>query len=168
MTKFFKENAAIILLVITIIIVALIVVFKNKDEKKSTGYDLSKMEVIDVAKATELYADVEPHFFIIARDTCSACQDFIPEVNEIIDEYKIKVYYINLLEIDRESEDYKKFAELLKYVYVYDDEIGTIASFIGYTPMLLISSNNETIWGSLGSMSASALEPVLKEYSIIK
>ena len=168
MSKFIKENIATILLVLTIIIIATIVVVKNKNEKVENAYDLSKVKVIDIKKATELYADVEPHFFIIARESCSACQSFLPAVNELIDKYKIEVYYIDLLKIDREGEDYEAFTKLLNFTYEYDGKVGTMDKFIGYTPMILISSNNETIYGSLGSMSVSALEPVLKEYSIIK
>lgn len=168
MIKFIKENIATILLVITIIIVAVIVVLKDKNEKEENTYDLSKVKIVDIKEATKLYADVEPHFFIIARDTCSACQSFLPAVNELIDKYKIEVYYIDLLKMDREGEDYEAFTKLLNYTYEYDGQVGTMDKFIGYTPMLLISSNNDTIYGSLGSMSTSALEPVLREYSIIK
>ncbi len=168
MTKFLKENAAILLLVVTIIIVALIIAFKKNNEEKENVYDLTKVHIVDIKEATELYKDVEPHFFIVARDTCSVCQTFMPTVNELIDKYKIDVYYIDLLKIDKKSAEYQEFTKLLNYKYEYDGKVGTMDTFIGYTPMLLISSNNETIYGSLGSMSTSALEPVLKEYSIIK
>ena len=168
MVKFLKENIAIILLVITIIIVALIIVFKKNKEDKENVYDLTKVNIIDIKKATELYADIEPHFFIIARDTCTHCQTFMPAVNELIDKYKIDVYYIDLLKIDKQSEEYQEFTKLLNFRYEYDGKKGTMDTFIGYTPMILISSNNETIYGSLGSMSATALEPILREYSIIK
>ena len=168
MNKFIQENKTLLLLVLLILVVVLILVFKKKEEPKKDDYDLSKVKIVTLDEVISLYDDVEPHVYIVARNTCSACQTFMPAVNEVIDKHHITVYYINLLDIDYDTPQYAIFKTLLNYNYEYQDKKGTMDNFMGYTPMILISSNHDTIYGSLGSMTADAFEVILKEYGIIK
>ena len=125
MSKFIKENSAVLLLALLILVVVCIVIFKPKD-KDDVKYDLSKVKIIDVEQAVKLYADIEPHVYVIGREGCSACETFIPAVNELIDQYGIDIYYIDLLQMDRESEEYKQFISLLNYRTEYDGKKGTM------------------------------------------
>ena len=168
MNKFIQENRTLLLLLFLILVVVLIIVFKPKDKDGKDSYDVSKVKIITIDEAISLYGDIEPHIYIVCRDTCSNCQTFMPAVNKIIDKYHIDVYYIDLLKIDRTTPQYEIFKSLLNFQYEYENQKGTMDKFIGYTPMILISSNNDTIYGSLGSMTEDSFEVILKEYSIIK
>ncbi len=168
MNKFIQENRTLLLLLFLILVVVLILVFKHKEAKTDPIYDLSKVKIIDIDTAISLYDDVEPHVYIIGRETCSACQTFMPAVNEIIDKHHITVYYLDLNSIDRTTPQYEIFKSLLNFNYEYDNKKGTMDTFIGYTPMILISSNHDTIYGSLGSMTPDVFEIILTEYGIIK
>ena len=167
MNKFIQENRTLLLLILLILVVVGIIIFKKKEDK-TPKYDLSKVKVITIDDAISLYNDVEPHIYIIGRESCSACNTFIPAVNEVIERYDAEVYYIDLEAIDRDTPQYTIFKTLLNYNYEFDNKKGTMDTFIGYTPMVLISSNNETIYGSLGSMSTTTFETILMEYGIIR
>ena len=167
MSKFIQENRTLLLLIFAILVVVLIIIFKPKPKKEDI-YDLSKVKIITIDDAISLYNDIEPHVYIIGRDTCSASNTLMPAVNEIIDKYNIKVYYIDQTKIDKTSMQYAIFKKLLNKNYEYDNKKGTMADFLSYTPMIIISSNNDTIYGSVGSMTADVFEVILKEYSIIK
>ena len=80
MSKFLKENAPYLLVLLVVIVIALILIFKPK-EKPLEGYDLSKVKVIKIEEALELYKDVEPHVDIMGRSNCSACQSCLPAVS---------------------------------------------------------------------------------------
>ena len=42
-----------------------------------------------------------------------------------------------------------------------------MASYIGATPMIIISQNNKNIYGSLGYMSKNDLKNLLRSYELI-
>lgn len=168
MNKFIQENRTTLLLVLLILVVVLLLVFKKKAEPEKDAYDLSKVKEVSLDEVISLYDDIEPHVYIVARNTCSACQTFLPAVNEVIDKHHITVYYIDLLKIDYDTPQYAIFKTLLNYEYEYQNKKGTMDNFMGYTPMILISSNHDTIYASLGSMTAEAFEIILEQYGIIK
>ena len=68
--------------------------------------------------------------------------------------------------MDEEPEAQEELLKLLTYQVTYDNKQGALAMFMGYTPMIFISSNNETIYGTLGSYEKSAFEEILKEFII--
>ena len=168
MSKFIQENRTILLLALLIIVVVLLLVFRKKYEPEIDPYDLSKVKVITIEEAIPLFDDIEPHVYIIGRNGCTLCETLMPAVNETIDKYHITVYYIDIQKEDKSTPQYSIFQYLLNYQYEYSGVKGRISEFLNHTPMIIISSNHDTIYGSIGSMTQEAFEIILKEYGIIR
>jgi thioredoxin-related protein len=72
--------------------------------KSNNLKDLSYSEFNSMRK------DKETFFVIVIRDGCSHCESFIPKVEEVVDEYNITGYTLNLANLS-ESEEKEFFEE---------------------------------------------------------
>ncbi len=70
-----------------------------------------KLKDLSYSEFQSMRKNKETFFVVIIRDGCSHCESFIPKVEEVVDEYDITGYTLNLANIDEEesSEFFKQF-----------------------------------------------------------
>ncbi len=162
-----KELAPLILVLFTCLIIAIILINKPKKEVKILEYDTSFLSNIKVSEAIKEFKSSDTKIYIIGRSTCSISQKFLPILKEVVNEYKAKIYYIDLEEMLDDKTSLKEFKKLLTFEYTYENKTQDMASYIGATPMIIISQNNKNIYGSLGYMSKNDLKNLLRSYELI-
>lgn len=162
-----KELAPLILVLFTCLIIAIILINKPKKEEESSNYDTSFLSNIKVSEAIKEFKNSDTKIYIIGRSTCSISQKFLPILKEVVNEYKPKIYYIDLEEMLDDKTSLKKFKKLLTFEYTYENKTKDMASYIGATPMIIISQNNKNIYGSLGYMNKNDLKNLLRSYELI-
>ena len=71
----------------------------------------SKLKSISYSDLINKMEKNETFFFIVVRDGCSHCENFIPKVEEVLDEYDIVGYKLNYSELSKEDDElfYNKF-----------------------------------------------------------
>ena len=64
---------------------------------------------ISYSKLTSMMDEKETFFFVVKKDGCSHCEDYIPKVENVLNEYDVVGYVINLTDLS--DEDYDKIQE---------------------------------------------------------
>ena len=162
-----KELAPLILVLFTCLIVAIILINKPKEKVENLDYDTSFLSNIKVSDAIKEFKSSDIKIYIIGRSTCSISQKFLPILKEVVTEYKPKIYYIDLEAMLDDKNNLKKIKILLTFEYTYENKTQDMASYIGATPMVIISQNNKNIYGSLGYMSKNDFQNLLRSYELI-
>lgn len=67
----------------------------------------SNLKDINYSEFNKMKDNKETFFIVIYKDGCPYCEMFIPKVEEILDEYKITGYKINISNMS--EDDYKEF-----------------------------------------------------------
>lgn len=164
--KHLKESYAIYLILFTAIVVGCILFIKpNKEEV--VEYDTSMFTNINTREALSLFEDNKTHVLLIGRKTCGVCIDFLPTLQIAIAKYHFELNYLELTDMDQNSEEYKKLKEKLDYEYTLYDKTDSFGSFMGTTPMFIIIKNNKMVFGYMGSMAESVIKTRLEQYGII-
>lgn len=88
-----KENkkAIIIIIILSLIIIGIIATLLLKNLNK-TNY----IQDISYKELTEKMDNNESFVLYIGREGCSACESFNPKFTDIVNKYKIRVYYLDL------------------------------------------------------------------------
>ncbi len=68
------------------------------------------LKKIDYKEYHKMLDNKESFVLEIMRTNCSACQNFKPKLEEVVKEYKVKVYYIDTDDLDEKTQD-KIFSE---------------------------------------------------------
>lgn len=67
----------------------------------------SKMKDLSYSKLIEKLDNKETFFFVVEKDGCPYCEKYIPEMEEVLEEYNITGYVINIS--DMSESDSEKF-----------------------------------------------------------
>lgn len=161
-----KNNSALYLIFVVVLIIIAILVFNPNTNKKTLDYDTSMFNVIDNKKALELFERKEPSILFIGRKTCSASSEMIPNMQIALAKYGFEVNYLELTDLDKESDEYKKLVELLNFEYTNDGVTKPFGEFIGITPMFIVLKDGEMVFGYLGIMSTEVIGTVAKQYGV--
>lgn len=78
----------------------------------SACYEESNLKEISYSKINKMLENEEDFFFIVIKDGCSYCESFVPKVKEIVKEYDIVGYILNIS--DMSTEESKEFEEIYK------------------------------------------------------
>lgn len=143
----------VISLINTIILLGGNGTFKAKETSSGTNgsgnelvgtYDVSKMKEIT---PSELESNTKGKNTIvyIGRSTCSWCVQFVPVLNEIIDDYKIDMLYMDISKIDPDSKDYDKMVNL-PAAKDFED----VMEDFGATPMTLVVKDGKIVNATVG------------------
>ena len=76
-----------------------------------TGCSGSKLKTITYSELEEMINNKESFILEIVQTGCSACQNFTPRFKDVLNEYDVTAYSINLT--DMSDEDTTKFNQLL-------------------------------------------------------
>ena len=76
-----------------------------------TSCGSSKLVSISYSELNKKLDNKETFFFIVTRDGCSHCEDYIPKVEEILEEYDIVGYNLNFSDLSEEDDEdfYSKY-----------------------------------------------------------
>lgn len=161
-----KNNSALYLIIVVVLIIIAILIFNPNTNKETIDYDTSMFTVINNKEAIELFNKKEPSILFIGRKTCSASQEMVPNMQIALAKYGFRVHYIELTDLDKESEDFKKLVELLNFEYTNDGVTKPFGEFIGVTPMFIVIKDGEMVFGYLGTMSTTVIGTVAKQYGV--
>ena len=70
----------------------------------------SNLKSLSYSELKDKLENKEKFFFVVIRDGCSFCEAFIPRVEEVLDEYNIVGYKLNIS--DMSEDEYKEFDEI--------------------------------------------------------
>ena len=126
------------------------------DENTQTAeYDTSKVEEIDYAKFEELFKGQTNSLVLFARPTCGYCVQFMPVLNEVIEENGLKVYYLDITNMTEENET------AIRALDPFFEEN------YGYTPALAYVGNGKVAANNVGYIEKDGLESFLTSNGIL-
>lgn len=158
-TKIFLLVMGLILF-ITFAVALLVTELRKVNDKYS--YDVSSFREIDVEDAINYFEDGNTHVIFIGRKGCSACSYIIPALEEVQKNTKVKISYMDLEAIDRDSEDWLILRDNLTMKSTQDvpgeneeyeevtETYGYFVHYYGYTPTIIIIKNNKQTGGMIG------------------
>ena len=139
-----QKDIVLILLVVVLLAVAAIVTSTKKDE---INIDLPAVVIGEAGTKTITYSEYEdlmnsenPFLVVIIQDGCSHCISFEPIVDEVANEYKIPVNYLNLSTLS--SEEYSSLSKSNSYLRT--KEWGTPTTLFMYKDKVIDSLGGET------------------------
>ena len=162
-----KAKGILIAVASIVIIVALFMPnsFKNEGQKLETFAcsDVSenqendtKLTKISCKSYIEKIQEKTDNVILIARPTCGYCAQFIPILEEIVEEYGITINYFNTDALSKtEVSDFYSSSELYK-----NKKFGT--------PAMIITNDKKIVKSSIGYKDKDAAVDWLKEAGIIK
>jgi len=165
MSNHLKKYGAIYLILLLIISITLIIIFRPKNEE-TKEFDTSFFNVVNTKEAVDLFNSSKNQILFIGRPGCSACQKFVPYLKIAVAQNHITINYLNLDEIDRNSEEYQKLIEKLDFEYTLNDTKAKFGDFMGATPMFIIIKNNRMVYGYIGVMTHTRIAELLTQYGI--
>lgn len=118
-----KKSDFILIGLLLIIVVVALVSTKGTEkiniEYPVTLYGDAGMHQVDYEGYRELVDSNEPFIFVIERKECGYCQMYMPILEEVVNEKKIPIYYIDTEAVD--SEDIIKLEKENKYLKKHSD-----------------------------------------------
>jgi len=101
--------------------------------------------------------------FLLARDGCSHCQLYKPQVNEVARENNLTVYY---LDVDNLSEE--EFYDIHDNINALKDEYSSDNNAVLPTPTTVIFKNNTEIVSEVGNIGYDGFMNLLKNSGMVK
>lgn len=142
-----------ITLIIVIVILSIAIMSKKPENKQeddqnpsvdepvynvpdsSLDYDLSMFSIINVDEFCDLFSRVDhkTYFVFFGQKLCGHCQNFLPIVNQSLEEYDYNMYYLDGSNLS--SQDFVKLMKL-------DD---LIRENISYTPKVFVFRDGQAL-----------------------
>ena len=103
---------------------------------------------------------------VIGSKKCSATEYFVPimEISQAKGEYTIN--YLELLDEDPKSSEFKDLVNELDIVINYEGEEKELKEYMGSTPMIIIIKNKKIVYGTVGTISENALTQLANTYGV--
>jgi thiol-disulfide isomerase/thioredoxin len=143
----------------------------NSDEKKDTGeHDISKLREIsagELASSTKRKNTV----VYVGRDSCGWSVDFMPVLNQAIDEFGLQVLYIDVAKIlDYSGSGIKDQGsyEVMMNLPAVEEMANYMSEKFGATPMMLIMRDGKIIDTHTGYTDLATLSSFLEKNSFSK
>ncbi len=126
----------------------------NENTDNSTpnvvGYDSSRFTKVDGSEAAALFKDKKNHVLLIGRPGCSFCQDLVPKINQVVDEMKIEIHYLELPDEGWNPNDWNDLYPYLDIETTINSsdgpQTGTYGKLIkanGFTPVVIMIKNGK-------------------------
>ena len=162
-----EHNLPIYLLIIAVIVIFCIILFSgNKNPSDTVSIDTSFFNVVTSKDVLKFLEEKEPRMVVIGSKKCSATEYFVPiiQISQAKGQYKIN--YLELLDEDPKSSSYKELVNKLEIMTTYEGEEKQLKEYMGSTPMIIIIKNKKIVYGSVGTMSESALTQLANTYGV--
>lgn len=152
----------------------------NPDQSNSADvdYDTSSMKEVEASDILDMFKDKKTHVLYIGRSTCGVCREILPNLNEAQDDFDYVTQYLDITKVDRDSSDWEKIEKLLDKKTTLNikkengnsepvtETYGYFVSNYGYTPTIIIISNNKMVAGHIGFFDLNSLKNWLQENGI--
>ena len=154
-----KDNSKIVNIFIIVGIIFLIgsLVLMFTVNNDSSIKDISFKEYKDKIKEDKY------NVFILTSPTCTHCNNYKPYVNYVAKENNIKVYNINLSNLE-----YNEYIELHDTYSILKNEYGSDNNPVIPTPVTIITKNGQEIASSLGDIGQKGFTSLLKNNNVIQ
>lgn len=159
MSRLEKIQRVVIVVLVTIIVIGVsyfgseLKYLKNNSETSSKPY----YNYIDIDEYKELLSlKSATKIVYLGRNDCAYCEEQTPIVEEIMEEYDLKINYLELSEVTAEESEY------LYDSYDKFEEDGV------RTPTILIIKNKKVVDSSVGLADKETLVELFTEYGLIE
>ena len=180
--KIYKLTIACIILVSLNLIITFI---SNINVKKSTPttnaettqttesstYDVSMFKTVSLSELLKLFDDTKNSYVVyLGRETCSACQKFLPTLQKMQSKYNYTTQYLDITTVDTSSSNYetliKKLNKKITINVNGEEKTDELGAFYGYTPMTFIIEKGKIKNGAVGAYSEEKFENWLNDNGI--
>lgn len=165
MIKHLKNNIAIYMVLLASIVVLCVALFVTKDGNVEK-VDTSMFRVITVKEALNLFKQDTAHLLVISTSTCAATIKYVPSLQIAQAKYGYNTYYLELDDIDYNSDDFQELLKKLDMEYNFNGKVDKFSAFIGSTPMNVIIKNKKMVHGYIGSMDTDTLYTITSLYGV--
>ncbi len=161
----FRNNFAIYVVLLACLVVILIAKFYTREEPIPT-VDTSMFKVLTLDDTLKLFDDDSAKLLVISVSTCSATINYTPSLQIAQAKYGYTTYYLELDDLDSESEQFTKLMDKLDMDYNFKGNVQKFSYFIGSTPMTIIIKNKKMVFGYIGSMNTETLKALTNTYGV--
>lgn len=162
-----EHNLPIYLLIIAVVVIFCIITFiGNKNPSKTASFDTSSFNIVTSKDILKFLDEKEARMIVIGSKKCSATEYFVPimEISQAKGEYTIN--YLELLDENPNSSEYKELVNKLDIVINYEGEEKELKEYMGSTPMIIIIKNKKIVYGTVGTISENALNQLASTYGV--
>lgn len=161
-----EHNLPIYLIIIAVVVIFCIITFGNKNPSETILFDTSSFNVVTSKDVLEFLDEKEARMIVIGSKKCSATEYFVPimEISQAKGEYTIN--YLELLDEDPKSSEFKDLVNELDIVINYEGEEKELKEYMGSTPMIIIIKNKKIVYGTVGTISENALTQLANTYGV--
>jgi hypothetical protein len=161
-----EHNLPIYLIIIAVVVIFCIITFGNKNPSETVLFDTSSFNVVTSKDVLEFLDEKEARMIVIGSKKCSATEYFVPimEISQAKGEYTIN--YLELLDDDPKSSEFKDLVNELDIVINYEGEEKELKEYMGSTPMIIIIKNKKIVYGTVGTISENALTQLANTYGV--
>lgn len=161
-----EHNLPIYLIIIAVVVIFCIITFGNKNPSETVLFDTSSFNIVTSKDVLEFLDEKEARMIVIGSKKCSATEYFVPimEISQAKGEYTIN--YLELLDEDPKSSEFKDLVNELDIVINYEGEEKELKEYMGSTPMIIIIKNKKIVYGTVGTISENALTQLANTYGV--
>lgn len=162
-----EHNLPIYLLIIAVVVIFCIITFiGNKNHSETASFDTSSFNIVTSKDVLKFLDEKEARMIVIGSKKCSATEYFVPimEISQAKGEYTIN--YLELLDENPNSSEYKELVNKLDIVINYEGEEKELKEYMGSTPMIIIIKNKKIVYGTVGTISENALNQLASTYGV--
>lgn len=162
-----EHNLPIYLLIIAVVVIFCIITFiGNKNLSEPVSFDTSSFNIVTSKDVLKFLDEKEARMIVIGSKKCSATEYFVPimEISQAKGEYTIN--YLELLDENPNSSEYKELVNKLDIVINYEGEEKELKEYMGSTPMIIIIKNKKIVYGTVGTISENALTQLASTYGV--
>ena len=165
--KHFKEFGVYYLVILLAIIIGFFIYFnQHRSYDKRMIVDRSMFVNIDVGRVNVGIDQKMDFILFLGKDDCKPTYDTVPSIQLSMAQYQYNVNYIDIEEIDYESEEYKQFLNNLDYEVTVEGTTGRLSDFMGATPMFIIFKEGKIVYANVGSMDKETVNNAYLESEV--
>lgn len=162
-----NNNLAIYLLIIVVIVIFCIIKLNGKNNYSAQEeVDTSMFNVVTSNDVLKFLEEKEAKMIVIGSKKCSATKYFESIMKISLAKGMYTLNYLELLDEDKESKEYKELVERLDVLITYNGEEKELKEYMGATPMIIIIKNKKVVYGSVGVIEENVLTQLASTYGV--
>ena len=131
-----KKKIFLTIIIAILVVIGSVIFYKYRQKEENETYDY----IVDVSYSdiVKLLEERKTFALLITQDGCIHCENFYPVVGKVSNEYKVKIYHLNLTKMsEKESQEFNKIAIIsgtpTTIFYENGEEITTLNRINGET-----------------------------------
>lgn len=174
----FKKQSILITITMFLALFSCILGIVNScSSDKVSEYNTSMMRSVGVNEVLEMFKSKETYVLYVGRETCDACVDLLPTLQQSQLELNFVTQYMDITQVDRDSAAWESLVEKLDVeatTTLTEDGSGktvteTFGYFLdtkGFTPCVIIIDEGKQVAGFFGSKTITNYKDWLIENGI--